>query len=40
VLVIVNLAPTARDHHADLVIRGRAGEILTAVVAGLEGRPG
>ncbi len=30
-LVIVNLAPTPLDASADLVIRGRAAEVLPAV---------
>jgi NAD-dependent deacetylase len=37
-LVIVNLVPTARDGEADLVVRGRAGHVLSAVAGriGLE----
>ena len=31
-LVIVNLAPTPLDARADLVIRGRAGQIMSAVL--------
>jgi NAD-dependent deacetylase len=31
-LVIVNLTPTPLDHEADVVIRGRAGEVLAALV--------
>jgi NAD-dependent protein deacetylase/lipoamidase len=31
-LVIVNLEPTPLDREADLVIRGRAGEVMTAVL--------
>jgi NAD-dependent SIR2 family protein deacetylase len=32
--VIVNLEPTPLDREADLVIRGRAGEVMTAVLQG------
>jgi NAD-dependent deacetylase len=35
-LVIVNLAPTPLDARADLVIRGRAGPIMSAVLAGMD----
>ena len=35
-LVIVNLAPTPLDERADLVIRGQAGHVMGAVVAGME----
>ncbi len=34
-LVIVNLAPTPLDARADLVIRGKAGEIMAAVLDGV-----
>ncbi|HXH82294.1 MAG TPA: Sir2 family NAD-dependent protein deacetylase, partial [Candidatus Tectomicrobia bacterium] len=34
-LVVVDLVATRLDRHADLVVRGRAGEVLAAVVAGL-----
>ena len=34
-LAIVNLEPTPHDHRADLVIRGRAGEVMGEVVARL-----
>ncbi|MBA2634038.1 MAG: NAD-dependent deacetylase [Chloroflexi bacterium] len=33
-LVIVNAEPTAFDHRADAVLRGRAGELLPALVEG------
>lgn len=35
-LVIVNLDPTPLDGAADVVVRGRAGEVLPAVVAAVE----
>ena len=34
-LVIVNLQPTPLDARADLVIRGRAGEVMQAVLDGV-----
>jgi NAD-dependent deacetylase len=34
-LAIVNLTPTSLDREADLLIRGRAGDVLAAVVAGV-----
>ena len=34
-LVIVNLAPTPLDERADLVIRGKAGEVMAAVLEGV-----
>lgn len=37
---IVNHGPTALDDRASLVVGGRAGETLTAVVAALDCRPG
>jgi NAD-dependent deacetylase len=34
-LVIVNLAPTPLDERADLVIRGKAGEVMAAMLEGV-----
>ena len=34
-LVIVNLAPTPLDARADLVICGKAGEVMAAVLEGV-----
>ena len=39
-LAIVNRGPTALDHRADLRIDGAAGEVLSAVVAALDGGSG
>lgn len=38
-LVIVNQEPTPYDPHADAVLRGQAGEVLTALVAGAAAAP-
>jgi NAD-dependent SIR2 family protein deacetylase len=35
-LAIVNLAPTPCDGHADLVVRGRAGDVMDAALARVE----
>jgi NAD-dependent deacetylase len=34
-LVIVNLTPTPSDHNADLIVRGKAGDVMVQVVAEL-----
>jgi NAD-dependent deacetylase len=36
-LVVVNLTPTSLDAQADLVIGGKAGDVMAAVVADLRG---
>ena len=36
-LVVVNLTPTSLDSQADLVIRGKAGDVMSAVVMELHG---
>jgi NAD-dependent deacetylase len=36
-LVIVNLEPTPHDARADLVVRARTGEIMTAALAAMRG---
>ncbi|HET8575745.1 MAG TPA: Sir2 family NAD-dependent protein deacetylase [Methylomirabilota bacterium] len=38
-LAIVNLSETPHDHHADLVIRGSAAAVLSAVVERIQSRP-
>jgi NAD-dependent deacetylase len=38
-VVVVNLTPTPLDAQADLIIRARAGDVMTAVVAHLQDAP-